>query len=87
MNPKDGNYKLQIVPISTRTNFIIAQFLPNGQTLYKEYKLKGLIQETKVIEYNSKHPKDNPLQSRTEWRFWEFWKNLIKHDKSTPEVE
>ena len=81
MDPTDGNYQLQITPTSANTTFIVGQFLPSGKTLYKEYKLKGLTQEPKVIEYNSKRPNEDILHGVKEFtkpnfpKFWnEFWK-------------
>jgi len=83
MDPKDGNYQLQINPSSQNTTFVVGQFLANGQTFYKEYKLKGVNQETKVIEFDSKHPKENILHEVGEYKkpifpkfwlaFWKFW--------------
>ena len=67
MNPEDGNYRLQMIPTSGSTSFIVAQFLPNGKTLYKEYKFKGIRQNPKVIEFSSKNPKENILNSPKSW--------------------
>jgi hypothetical protein len=88
MDPADGNYQLQIDPTLTSTTFIVSQFLPNGQTEYKEYKFRGSNQEPKVIEYNSKHPNENPLHETREYKnphfpkfwfyFWKFWNKFHK---------
>jgi len=84
MDPKDEDYQLQITPSSQNTTFIVGEFLSNGQTLYKEYKFKGLTQETKIIEFSSKHPNENILHEAKDYKnpnfpkfwfdFWKFWK-------------
>ena len=81
MNPMDGDYQLQIIPTSTTTNFIVGQFLPNGKTEYKEYKFKGLIQDPKIIKFDSRHSNADILHEAREYnkpnfpKFWlEFWK-------------
>ena len=88
MNPKDGNYQLQINPASQNTTFIVAQFLADGKYFYKEYKFKGSNQETKIIEFNNKHPNEDILHEVREYNsptfpkfwfdFWKFWKNIHK---------
>ena len=88
MNPKDGDYQLQIIPTSITTNFIVGQFLPNGQTEYKEYTFKGLAQEAMVLEFNSKHPNEDILHEVKEYKiphfpkfwfsFWYFWNKFHK---------
>jgi hypothetical protein len=88
MNPKDGDLQLKIVPASTTTDFIIGQFLSNGQTKYKEYKFEGLNQEPKIISFNSKYLKDDILHEVKEYKtlhfpkfwfsFWNFWNKLHK---------
>lgn len=93
MDPKDGDYQLQIIPTSNTTSFIVGQFFFNGQTEYKEYKFKSLVQEPKVLEFNSKHPKRDILHEVKEYnaphlpfpyfpkfwfKFWDFWGKFHK---------
>lgn len=83
MDPKDGDYQLQITPTSKTTTFIVGQFLANGQSEYNEYKIKGLNLEPKIIEFNSKHTNKKPLHEIKEYKyplfpkfwfnFWRFW--------------
>jgi pimeloyl-ACP methyl ester carboxylesterase len=60
-NPGRGNYKINILPKSNDTLFIVAQFLPNNKTLYKEYRLGGLTPKYKNIELDPKNPKEDIL--------------------------
>ncbi len=79
MNPKDGDYQLQMVPTSDTTDFIIGQFLSNGQTKYKEYEFKGLKQKPRIISFDSKHPKEEILHEAKEYKTYNFdklWSNL-----------
>jgi len=85
VNPVSGDYQLQITPITTNTTFIVGQFLPNKQTLYKEYKLKGLVQEAKTIKFDSKHPTEDIMREKEKpsykppkfpyiwYSFWKWW--------------
>jgi hypothetical protein len=79
MDPISGDYQLQINPTSSTTTFIIGQFLANGKFEYNEYKIRGLTQEPKIIEFNSKNINKNPLREIREYkypRFPKFWFNL-----------
>lgn len=92
INPKDGDYQLQITPTSQNSTFIVGQFLANGQTLYKEYKLKGMVQTPKIIKFSSTHPTENILHEATDYKnpklpkfpklpnswfsFWNWWKKF-----------
>jgi pimeloyl-ACP methyl ester carboxylesterase len=88
MNPKDGNYQLQLNPTSNTTTFMVGQFLSSGQTEYKEYAFKGTTQEPKIIEFDSKHPKQDILHNVNDYQtplfpkfwleFWKFWEKLRK---------
>lgn len=53
MNPKSGKYKVKIIPQSNDTLFIVAQFLENGKTLYKEYHFRNLLPKSTVITFDS----------------------------------
>lgn len=62
MNPETGNYKLNIFSRSNETVFIIAQYLPNGDLKYKEYKFKGIGPKFKNINFNSESPQEDILK-------------------------
>ncbi len=62
MNPKTGNYKLNMISKSNETTFIIAQFLPNGNLKYKEYKLKGVGPKFKNINFSYENPQEDILK-------------------------
>ncbi len=72
INPVSEDYQLQITPSSSKTNFIVGQFLPNSQTLYKEYKFTDVIIEPKIIKFDPRHPKTNILHSPQEYEAPEF---------------
>jgi hypothetical protein len=88
--PKSGEYKLEIVPTSGNTLFIVTQVLPNGETLYKEYRINGFQPISKVINLDTKHPeedifkdpkpkKENNKEPEEHHHFWEdFWKFFHK---------
>ncbi len=88
MDPKDGDYQLQINPTLNTTTFIVGQFLANGQSEYNEYRIRGLNLDPKIIEFNSKHTNKNPLHEIKEYKhpifpriwfnFWRFWNKLRK---------
>ena len=91
INPKDGDYQLQVNPTSQTTNFIVSQFLANGQNEYEEYKFTGLVQEPKIVEFSSKNPREDILHDYKEYQkpifpkfwleFWKFWNNWSKLHK------
>jgi pimeloyl-ACP methyl ester carboxylesterase len=88
--PKSGEYKLEIVPTSGDTLFIVTQVLPNGETLYKEYRIKGHQPTSKVITLDNEHPSENVLkdpkpkkeikkEQDDHHRFWDdFWNHFHK---------
>lgn len=61
VNPGSGNYKLNLLPKSNNTLFIVAQFLPNGDIKYKEYNLKGLGPKFKTLKFNLQEAQDDIL--------------------------
>lgn len=83
INPSSSDYQLRIVPQSNSTLFIAAQFLPNGKTLYKEYKFKGMIIEPKIIHFDSEHADEDIIKNTNDYKkpnfpkfwyfFWNFW--------------
>jgi hypothetical protein len=92
-NPKNGNYKLEITQSSQNANFVVSQFLPNGQTTYKEYKFSNKNQNPKIIEFNNRFVKSDILHDAKEYNkphfpipylpkfwfnFWSFWGKFRK---------
>ncbi len=61
MNPRPGNYKLNLLPKSNNSLLIIAQFLPNGDVKYKEYKLNGLGPKFKTLKFDLQNPQEDIL--------------------------
>ena len=59
MNPKEGNYKLNLLPKSDNTLIIVAQFLPNGDIKYKEYRLQGTAPKFKALKFDPQNPRDD----------------------------
>jgi hypothetical protein len=83
-NPTSGDYQVDIVPQSNNTLFIIAQFLPNNKTLYKEYHLSNLQPKTRIIVYNSTRPTEDILREKRDYqkpRILIFLWNLLKKFK------
>ncbi len=60
-NPKSGVYKLNLLPKTPNTLFIVAQFLPNGQIFYKEYNFTSLLPKLKSVKFDVTNPKENIL--------------------------
>ncbi len=61
-NPKKGKYKLRLIPKSLDTTIIVAQFLEDGRTLWKEYKHKGFLPKFSNIVIDPQNPQENILQ-------------------------
>lgn len=85
LTPKSGEYKLNIVPNSGSTLFIVTQILPNGNILYKEYRINGHQPISKVINLDNKQPLEDILKDPKPKKgnepdhhhFWEyFWKHF-----------
>jgi pimeloyl-ACP methyl ester carboxylesterase len=72
MNPKTGNYELQIIPQSNDTLIIVSQFLSNGNTLYREYHFKGISPKTEDIKFDTKHPSNDILKDRKDYKDFRF---------------
>ncbi len=62
VNPKNGPYRLLVMPTSDTTRLIVAQFLPNNKTLWKEYTLSGRLPKIHTIMFDEKHPTEDILQ-------------------------
>lgn len=74
-NPTKENYQLDIVPQANDTLFIVAQFLPNGQVLYKEYHFNNLQPKAKVIDFDPKDPKTDILKDKKDFKRPHFPEN------------
>lgn len=61
INPKAGTFKLNLLPKSGNTLFVVAQFLPSGQVLYKEYNFRSTLPQMKSIKFDSDEPKEDIL--------------------------
>ena len=61
VNPKSGNYRLNLIPESNKTLFIVAQFLPNGEVKYKEYKFDGFTPKFKNLNFSIENPREDIL--------------------------
>lgn len=61
-NPKSGSYKLVLLPGTETTRLIVAQFLPNGKILWKEYQLKNRLPKLKTIQFDPDNPVEDALQ-------------------------
>jgi len=60
----------------------VAQFLPNGDTLYKKYRINGHQPVLKVINLDNKHPSEDILKDpkpKKEPEHHHFWKYFWKH--------
>lgn len=62
LNPKNGSYRLLVLPTSDTTRLIIAQFLPNNQTFWKEYTLTGKLPKIHTITFDDREPKEDILR-------------------------
>lgn len=60
-NPKSGSYRLNLLPLSNNTLFIVAQFLPNGDVKYKEYNIKGFAPNFKTLNFSLENPQEDIL--------------------------
>lgn len=62
INPKPGSFKLSMMPKSNETVLAVAQFLPNGDIKFKEYKFKGMGPKIYNFEFDLQNPKDDILK-------------------------
>jgi len=61
INPKSGTINIGLLPKKQNTLFIVAQFLPNGQVLYKEYNFSNVLPKFKTIRFNLENPQEDIL--------------------------
>ncbi len=62
INPKNGPYRLLVMPASDTTRLIVAQFLPNNKSLWKEYTISGRLPKIHTITFDEKHTTEDILQ-------------------------
>ncbi|MBI4065409.1 hypothetical protein HY409_03505 [Candidatus Gottesmanbacteria bacterium] len=51
-NPRKGRYKLRLFPKSLNTTIIVAQFLKDGRTLWKEYKHNSILPKFSNLDFD-----------------------------------
>lgn len=62
-NPKKGTYKLKFIPKTFGSSRIaIAQFLPNGNVLWKDYYHKGVFPKSWTITFDPNQPTSDILR-------------------------
>jgi len=61
-NPKQGHYKLILLPKTPKTLFIVMQVLPDGRTLYKEYNFSNYLPKFKTIKLDFDRPSEDILE-------------------------
>lgn len=61
MNIKNGRYQYGIIPKNSDTLFIVAQFLEDDRTFYKEYKFKNKFPKFGSFNFNQDKPIENLL--------------------------
>ncbi|HKB88222.1 MAG TPA: alpha/beta fold hydrolase [Patescibacteria group bacterium] len=61
INPESDSFRLNLIPQINNTLFVIAQFLPNGQVYYKEYRFSGFTPKLKTIKFDLKNPTEDIL--------------------------
>lgn len=61
MNPKTYKFQFGLLPKNNQTLFIVAQFLEDGRTFWKEYNFKNFLPKFGNINYNQTNPDEDPL--------------------------
>ncbi len=62
LNPQSGSYQLRLLPKAVKSRFIVAQFLEDGKTLWKEYNLSNILPKFKTIIFNHVNPLEDVLK-------------------------
>lgn len=62
MNPKQGKYKIGVLPLAQESTLLIGQFLKDGKYSWKEYKIKGKLPFVKTVKFDENNLIENPLQ-------------------------
>lgn len=57
INPKKGRYKLRLQPKKLQSEIIVAQFLEDGRTLWKEYKHRSILPKLSDLDFDPLNPK------------------------------
>ena len=61
-NPKKGKYKLILQPKKFGNDIIVAQFLSDGRTLWKEYKHNSIFPKFATITFDEKNPIEDVMK-------------------------
>jgi len=61
-NPKSGSYKLVLIPSSSSTLIIVAQFLEDGRVFWKEYQHQGFLPKFASFQFDPLNPQENILK-------------------------
>lgn len=62
-NPKPGTYKLKLVPKSLgNIRIIVAQFLEDGRTFWKEYPYRSMLPKFGAINFDPANPQEDALR-------------------------
>lgn len=63
LNPKSGAYKLKFLPKTFgQSTLIVAQFLDDGKTLWKEYTYRGFFPRFPSLHFNRENPLEDILK-------------------------
>lgn len=62
LNPKKGSYHVLFKSHPSTRRFVIAQFLPNGKTLWKEYSENDVANAKGIISFDPDNPVEDALQ-------------------------
>lgn len=62
INPKKGSYKLLFQPKTISSKIIVAQFLSNGRTLWKEYKHNSILPKFGSLNFDPVNPQEDVLK-------------------------
>lgn len=62
MNPETQKYQFGLLPKKDKTLFIVAQFLEDGRTYWKEYEFKNVLPKFGNINYNQSDPNEDLLR-------------------------
>lgn len=62
MNPETQKYQFGLLPKKDKTLFIVAQFLEDGRTYWKEYEFKNVLLKFGNINYNQSDPNEDLLR-------------------------
>jgi len=61
-DPKSASYKLRLLPKTTSTKIIVAQFLEGDRVLWKEYQWKSILPKFGTIKFDASNPIEDALK-------------------------